>query len=198
MHRLHQEDFCQALGFGHTLKYERRGVDGRAFTAAVIGEILRSTRVPTLARQAFFEITLTNMVLGNSDNHAKNHALHYTAARPELAPAYDIDRVLLDVEATHEMSFRIGKACMAGDVDRDDLSAFMTALGARGFSKAQENRVIRIAQALVHATENLPRPVGKGLCDAIRQQARRLSENLDLGLDIPEFDAVPVNRSERM
>lgn len=198
VHRLHQEDLCQALGLGHTLKYERRGVEGRAFNASAICEILRSTRVPALARQAFFEITLTNMVLGNSDNHAKNHALLYAAARPDLAPAYDIGPVLLDAGVTHEMSFRIGKARMADDVDRDDLSAFMTALGARGFSKAQENRVIGIAQALVQATEDLPRLAGKGLCDAVRQQARHLSENLELGLDIPEFDAVPVNRPERM
>lgn len=120
-------------------------MEGRAFNASAICEILRSTRVPALARQAFFEITLTNMVLGNSDNHAKNHALLYTAARPDLAPAYDIGPFLLDAGVAHEMSFRIGKARMADDVDRDDLSAFITALGARGFSKAQENRVIGIA-----------------------------------------------------
>ncbi len=138
------------------------------------------------------------MILGNSDNHAKNHALLYTAARPELAPAYDIDPVLLDAGVTHEMSFRVGQAHMANDVGRDDLSAFMAALGARGFVKAQEYRVAGIAQALVQEAADLPRPVGKGLCDAIRQQAHHLSANLEIDLDIPEFDAVPVNRPERM
>ncbi len=198
VHRVHQEDFCQALGFGHTLKYERCGVGARAFTAEAIGMLLKATRVPAVARQAFFEITLTNMVLGNSDNHAKNHALLYTAARPELAPAYDIDPVLLDAGVTHEMSFRIGQARMADDVGRDDLSALMAALGARGFVKAQENRVAGIAQALVQGAADLPRPVGKGLCDAIRQQAHHLSANLDIDIDVPEFDAVPVNRPEEM
>ena len=198
VHRVHQEDFCQALGFGPTLKYERYGVGARAFTAAAIGRLLRATRVPGVARQAFFEITLTNMVLGNSDNHAKNHALLYTAARPELAPAYDIDPVLLDAGVTHEMSFRIGRARMADDVGRDDLIAFMAALGARGFVKAQENRVVSIAQAMVQEAADLPRPVGKGLCDAIRQQAYHLSANLELDLDVPEFDAVPVNRPAQM
>ena len=198
VHRVHQEDFCQALGFGPTLKYERYGVGARAFTAAAIGRLLRATRVPALARQAFFEITLTNLVLGNSDNHAKNHALLYTAARPELAPAYDIDPVLLDAGVTHEMAFRIGRARMAADVGRDDLSAFMAALGARGFVKAQENRVASIAQAMVQEAADLPRPVGKGLCDAIRQQAYHLSANLELDLDVPEIDAVPVNRPAQM
>ncbi len=54
VYRVHQEDFCQALGFGHTLKYERYGVGARAFTAAAIGRLLRTTRVPAVARQAFF------------------------------------------------------------------------------------------------------------------------------------------------
>lgn len=196
VHRVHQEDFCQALGFGHTLKYERNGVEGRAFTATAIGGLLRATRVPALARQAFFEITLANMVLGNSDNHAKNHALLYTTAKPDLAPAYDVDPVLLDAGVTHEMSFRIGRARMADDVSRDDLDEFMTALGARGYVNAQQVRVFGIVQSLVHAAGDLPRPNAKGLCDAILQQAHHLSKNLELGLDVLEFDAVPVNRTE--
>ncbi len=196
VHRVHQEDFCQALGFGHTLKYERNGDEGRAFTAAAIGRLLRATRVPGLARQAFFEITLANMVLGNSDNHAKNHALLYRAAKPDLAPAYDIDPVLLDAGVIHEMSFRIGQARMADDVGHGDLDDFMVALGARGFVKAQQTRLAGIVQTLAQAAGGLPRPIGKGLCDAILQQAHHLSESLELGLDVPEFDAVPVSRAE--
>jgi serine/threonine-protein kinase HipA len=193
VHRIHQEDFCQALGFGHTLKYERNGSAGRAFTAAAIGQILSGTRIPAQARQAFFEITLANLVLGNSDNHAKNHALLYTSAKPDLAPAYDIDPVLLD-DVTHEMSFCIGEARIADDVTQDDLNLFTRALGARGFSTAQRQRVATIIQSLHDAAETLPRPIGKGLCDVIRQQSHHLSVNMGLGLDILEFDNVPVNR----
>lgn len=193
VHRVHQEDFCQALGFGHWLKYERNGEEGRAFTADAIGHLLDSTRVPAKARQAFFEITLVNLLLGNSDNHAKNHALLYTASKPELAPAYDIDPVLLD-DVTHEMSFRIGDARVADDITRDDLDGFLKALGAHSFGRPQERRVASIIKTLVKAADALPRPAGKGLCDVIRQQAFHLSGNLGLGLDVPEFDAVPVNR----
>ncbi len=84
-----------------------------------------------------------------------------------------------------------------GNADRDDLSAFMTALGARGFSKTRERRVIGIAQAMLQTLEGLPRSGGQGFCNAIRQHARSQSECVGLGLDIPEFDAVPVNRPER-
>ena len=193
VHRVHQEDFCQALGFGHWLKYERNGGEGRAFTASAIGHLLDATRVPAMARQAFFEITLVNLVLGNSDNHAKNHALLYTASKPELAPAYDIDLVLLD-DVTHEMSFRIGDARVADDITGEDLDRFLKALGARSFGKPQQRRATSIIKTLLEAADALPRPAGKGLCDVIRQQAYHVSGNLGLGLDVAEFDAVPVNR----
>lgn len=193
VHRVHQEDFCQALGFGHWLKYERNGEEGRAFTAAAIGHLLDATRVPARARQAFFEITLVNLVLGNSDNHAKNHALLYTASRPELAPAYDVDPVLLD-DVNHELSFRIGNARIADDIIGEDLDHFLKALGARGFGKPQQQRTAAIINTLLEAGDSLPRPAGKGLCDVIRQQAYHLSDNLELDLDVPEFDTVPVNR----
>lgn len=193
VHRVHQEDFCQALGLGHWLKYERNGGEGRAFTAKAIGRLLDATRVPAQARQAFFEITLVNLVLGNSDNHAKNHALLYTAAKPELAPAYDVDPVLLD-DVTHEMSFRIGAARVADDITGEDLDRFLKAIGSRGFGRPQQGRTSSIIEALLDAAEALQRPAGKGLCDVIRQQAHHLSGNLGLGLDVPDFDAVPVNR----
>lgn len=193
MHRIHQEDFCQALGLGHILKYERNGIAGRTFTAEAAGKLLKGTRIPAQARQAFFEITLANAVLGNSDNHAKNHALLYTSAKPELAPAYDIDPVLLDT-VNHEMSFRIGQARVADDVSQEDLDQFTKALGARGFGTAQRQRAASIIQSLHDATATLPRPIGNGLSDVIRQQSYLLSKNMGLGLDIFEFDNVPVNR----
>jgi len=194
VNRIHQEDFCQALGFGHWLKYERDGGDAGAFTAQAIGGLLAATRVPAQARQAFFEMTLANLLLGNSDNHAKNHALLYTGSKPELAPAYDIDPVLLVPDVTHEMSFCVGDARVADDVTGDDLDRFLKALGARSFGRPQQRRTASIIETLVEAADDLPRPGGKRLCDVIRQQARHLSDNLGLGLDLPEFDAVPVNR----
>ena len=193
VYRIHQEDFCQALGFGDHLKYERNGTADRAFTAMMIGKLLQKTQVPARARQAFCEITLANMALGNSDNHAKNHALLYTAARPELAPAYDIDPVLLD-DVNHEMAFRVGRARMADDVVLSDLQEFGTALGARGFPKPQQRRATEIFAALLDEAATVPRPTGMGLCHVIRQQIHHLSMNLGLGLNVPEFDNIPVNR----
>lgn len=193
VHRIHQEDFCQALGLGERLKYERNDIPPRAFTAEAVGGLLSRTRLPGQARLAFFEITIANILLGNSDNHAKNHALLYTSQRPVLAPAYDIDPVLLD-DVTHEMSFRIGVARMADDVTALDLDLFLKAIRARGFGRPQARRCADIIEAALAAAAAIPRPAGKRLADVIRQQAYHLSFNADLTIDVPEYDAVPVNR----
>jgi serine/threonine-protein kinase HipA len=193
VHRVHQEDFCQALGLGERLKYERNGVPPRVFSAESVGRLLEKTRLPGQARQAFFEITFANMLLGNSDNHGKNHALLYSGDKPDLAPAYDVDPVLLD-DVRHVMAFRIGTATMADDVTGGDLDVTLRALGGRGFNRVQAARCASIATKLLEAVAELPRPAAKGLCDVVRQQATHLSANLGLGLEVPEFDNVPVNR----
>ena len=195
VHRIHQEDFCQALGLGHQLKYERNGAPGHRFDAVAVGALLRLTAAPGAARQAFFEITLANMILGNSDNHAKNHALLYRRGKPELAPAYDIDPVLLE-DVNHEMSFRLGQARMADDVMREDLEAFCRALGYRRLTTPLLDRVKQLVADLSETTKDLPRPSAKRLADVILQQAHHLAENFNLGLGPFEFDAVPVNRPE--
>ena len=195
VHRIHQEDFCQALGLGHRLKYERNGESDRLFNAQAIGRLLRLAAAPGAARQAFFEITIANMLLGNSDNHAKNHAFLYRGKKPELAPAYDIDPVLLD-DVNHEMSFQLGKARMADDVTHDDLTEFCRALGYRSLTSPLLKRVKELVIDLTDKTTELPRPSGKRLADVILQQSHHLSENLDLGVGPFEFDTVPVNRPD--
>ena len=192
--RIHQEDFCQALGLGERLKYERHGVPPRAFTAEAIGALLSATRLPGTARQAFFEITITNILLGNSDNHGKNHALLYRGAKPDLAPAYDIVPVLLG-DVRHDMAFHIGASKMGDDVTDDDLDAFLRSLGARGFSRSQARRCAVIIERLLDRVQDLPSRAGRDLCDVVRQQAFHLSRNLSLGLEVPEFNNVPVNRT---
>ncbi|MFO1255748.1 MAG: HipA domain-containing protein [Sphingomonadaceae bacterium] len=72
IHRVHQEDFAQALGLPAELKYERRGREGRRFDAEAIGRVLAATDQPALVREKFLEMSLFNLLIGNNDNHAKN------------------------------------------------------------------------------------------------------------------------------
>ncbi|MGH7881555.1 MAG: HipA domain-containing protein, partial [Candidatus Dormibacteraceae bacterium] len=85
--RLHQEDFCQALGIPARLKYESDGGPGMA---AMLGLIRRHSTDVAADTDAFIERIAFNYLIGNADAHAKNFSLLYTSMGVRLAPAYDL------------------------------------------------------------------------------------------------------------
>lgn len=192
--RLHQEDFAQALGFGPSLKYERNGTPARSFSAKAIGLVLRQTENPGLARVAFLDITLANLLLGNTDNHAKNHALLYTGPRPRLAPAYDIFPTLIDSEVTHQLAFDIGAAKMTDDITAGDLEKLVLDLGFPRFAPALKRRAQSLIRSAVGHIDDLQGPGRKMIGDAIAEQSSQLARALGLLVKIPERDALILNR----
>jgi serine/threonine-protein kinase HipA len=66
-------------------------------------------------------MTILNLAVGNTDNHAKNHALIYRGNTPELAPLYDVIPVLLHRNVTHEFGFKFGNAAEMEDHHRHSL-----------------------------------------------------------------------------
>ncbi len=192
--RLHQEDFAQALGLGPSLKYQRNGTPDRCFSAKAIGQILQQTENPGLARMAFLDVTLANLLLGNTDNHAKNHALVYTGPRPQLAPAYDIFPTLIDPDVLHQLSFHIGSATMTDDITPADIEALVLALGFPRYTPALRRRVHTLIRAAVERIDGLQGLKRKQVGDAIAEQARNLATAAGLQITIPERDALIVNR----
>jgi serine/threonine-protein kinase HipA len=133
VYRIHQEDFAQALGLPPRLKYEREGRPHRAFDAAAIARLLRATAVPAEAVLAFLRATFFNLAIGNTDNHAKNHALLYDRGiAPRLAPLYDLVPIRLSQRHHHLFSFRIGKATELAVLTSDDLLALLATFGIEG------------------------------------------------------------------
>ncbi|MDP4992892.1 MAG: HipA domain-containing protein, partial [Marivita lacus] len=145
-------------------------------------------------RQAFLEGALVNLLLGNTDNHAKNHGLLYHGARPQLAPFYDIVPVLLDDQVTHQMSFKIGAAEMTDDITTEDIARFLQDLGYRRMTPKLKSRLCEIVSALVARVPEMRGPGMKRLGDAIAEQARWLAPAIGCDDDIPERDLVIINR----
>lgn len=90
VHRLHQEDFCQALGLPPELKYENEGGPSLSRLFAVVA---RGSRAPLPDKRDLLGWVLFNVLIGNADAHAKNLSLLYDAADdslPRLAPFYDL------------------------------------------------------------------------------------------------------------
>ncbi len=128
--RIHQEDFAQALGLPAALKYERNGSENRRFDAKAIGKILDRTINTTLERDRFIATTLLNMMVGNVDAHAKNHAILYRSdGQIAVAPGYDILPTRLDPSLTNQFAFKIGNAETLDDMTRADFGTFLTDLG---------------------------------------------------------------------
>ena len=84
--RLHQEDFCQALGIAPEFKYESEG--GPSLAACF--DLVRRTSVRS-GRDllSLVDWTIFNYLIGNSDAHGKNLSLLLLPEGPMLAPFYD-------------------------------------------------------------------------------------------------------------
>jgi serine/threonine-protein kinase HipA len=88
VHRIHQEDFCQALGFLPHQKYEADGGPGIEACATLLRE---SSAAPAVDLFAFLDALVFNLAIGNADAHAKNYSLMLEGdGSPGLAPLYDL------------------------------------------------------------------------------------------------------------
>ncbi|MHB8454034.1 MAG: HipA domain-containing protein [Acidiferrobacterales bacterium] len=86
--RLHQEDFCQALGYGHENKYQEHG--GPSFEQCY-RLVQESSSEPAIDAQHLLRWQIFNVLAGNSDGHAKNLSLLYLPdGVTRLAPFYDL------------------------------------------------------------------------------------------------------------
>jgi serine/threonine-protein kinase HipA len=86
--RLHQEDFCQALGIVPAVKYENEGGPKVADCAALLR---RHSSAPAREIIAFLDALVFNFLIGNNDAHAKNYSLLLDGpGEIRLAPLYDL------------------------------------------------------------------------------------------------------------
>lgn len=103
--RLHQEDFCQALGIPPELKYEREG--GPSLEQS-FGVIKNYSSRPAADRMIFTRLAIFNFLIGNADAHGKNFSLLYEDKVPVLAPAYDLLSTAIYESLASKMAMKIG------------------------------------------------------------------------------------------
>ncbi len=95
--RLHIIDGCQALGLSSALKYERPYGDTRdvrevrdGASLPMLFELLERSPRPVAERLALLRWTIFQVLIGNTDAHAKNLSFHVGREGLSLAPAYDL------------------------------------------------------------------------------------------------------------
>jgi serine/threonine-protein kinase HipA len=148
--RLHQEDFCQALGRPSDRKYQDEG--GPSAEEAV--SLLRgASAVPARDLPTFWRALTFNWLIGNCDAHGKNYSLLYDSGAPTLAPLYDLVSTTSYERLTTRLAMSIDGARTIGEVDDEAWSklAAQAGLGDR-FQRATR---LELAERTVTAAMDL-------------------------------------------
>lgn len=128
--RVHQEDFCQALGVMPQVKYQSQGGPGPADLAGVLWS--HSSR-PLNDVVTLFQALAFNYLIGGTDAHAKNYSLLFGAGgNVRLAPFYDISSALPYPQLQKrniKMAMKIGSHYRWWDIRPEDWQA--TAINLR-------------------------------------------------------------------
>jgi serine/threonine-protein kinase HipA len=145
--RVHQEDFCQALGVVPEMKYQNEGGPDLALCFDLVRTATRPS-APQVLR--LLDCVIFNTLIGNHDAHAKNFSLLYLGDKPSkapvLAPFYDTLSTAVYPALTPKMAMKIGGKYKFSEVQSHHWEQFAEGVG---FTKAQaKRRILELAKLL--------------------------------------------------
>lgn len=150
LRRLHQEDFCQALGVAPEYKYQNEGGPSAADCFALVRRV---TRPAALYVPQLLDAVLFNTLIGNNDAHAKNYSLVYGAGGTTLAPLYDVLCTTVYPQLTPKMAMTIGGHYKFSDIYPRHWERF--AQGADLSAPQVRRRLLELTQRLPQAARKL-------------------------------------------
>lgn len=170
--RLHQEDFCQALGIVSEQKYQREGGPSLKQCFALLRNV-SSAPVIDLAR--LLDAVIFNYLIGNNDAHAKNFSLLYRGdttgdLEVHLSPLYDLVSTVYYPELSPEMAMRIGEEYSSEKVTIKDFEQL--AADAKLGRPLVRGRLRDLAERIITVLPNVPleNPVAEKVAHLIRHR----------------------------
>ena len=155
--RLHQEDFCQALGVVPEMKYQN---EGGPDLAQCFDLVRRTTRPSAPQVLRLFDYVIFNALIGNHDAHAKNFSLLHTGKAPVLAPLYDTLSTAVYPALTPKMAMKIGSKYKFSEVQARHWDQFVESAGlARAPAR---RRILELANSLPPTARELQSAPGLG------------------------------------
>ena len=124
--RIHQEDFCQALGVPPETKYASEG--GPSFKDC-FALLRRVASRPALDVLKLLDAAIFNLIVGNADAHGKNFSILYDEQGLHLAPLYDLLSTMVYPELLPKLAMKIGKCGKLEEMNSGAWSAFATEAG---------------------------------------------------------------------
>ncbi|MBS1166157.1 MAG: HipA-like protein [Proteobacteria bacterium] len=124
--RIHQEDFCQALGVPPETKY---ATEGGPTLKDCFALLRRTAARPAVDVLKLLDAVIFNVIAGNADAHGKNFSILYSNEGPRLAPLYDLLATVAYPELSPKFAMRIGKRATLEELDAEGWAAFAAGAG---------------------------------------------------------------------
>jgi serine/threonine-protein kinase HipA len=175
--RLHQEDFCQALGILPDQKYEAEGGPSLPDCFSIIK---RYSIRPAKDQQALLGWVIFNFLIGNADAHAKNLSLMLTGPGPRLALFYDLLSTQVYPHLTGKLAMKIGGENRGDWLQWRHWERFADDVGLKG--RYVKDRVRNMAARIAPIARTLSESVAENIrgasivnqvVDLIQKQASR-------------------------
>jgi serine/threonine-protein kinase HipA len=145
--RLHQEDFCQALGYPSSRKYQQEGGPSLRECFQMIREW---STTPVLDIRHMLDAVIFAAVTGNADAHGKNHSFLYAQDTRRMAPLYDQVCTLAWPELSTTLSMKIGSASTLAEVSPEHFKQ-LCGMAKLGWPTARE-RIKTLCRQILDAT----------------------------------------------
>lgn len=142
--RLHQEDFCQALGRPPERKYQQ---EGGPLVRECVTLLREWSTTPVLDIRAFVDALIFNILIGNADAHGKNYSMLYRGVERRLAPFYDLVATIAWPELSTGLAMGIGNGQNVNDVNPAHFQR-MAAEAALGWPMVRERIEILAGKAI--------------------------------------------------
>ena len=177
LQRLHQEDFCQALGVPTRIKYQNEGGPNLASCFQLLRQA--STR-PARDLIHLFNAVVFNFLIGNNDAHGKDFSLLYPRkdreATVQLAPFYDLVSTTSYPELSQKMAMKIGGSYIPDKLRRNDWEQHWEQIG---FSKKQASRqTLQFAEQIESLADSPSNTTEEIIGKIIQDRVNRLRETL--------------------
>ena len=173
--RLHQEDFLQALGLPVEKKYQAEGGPGFPACFALLDQV---SAEPAKDRVRLLDAAIFNVMIGNSDAHAKNFSFLYGPVGmggPRLAPLYDLLSTARYVGDQIEQRFamKIGQARTLEEINAREWRHFAEGIGVT--HAYLKSRVLDLAGKVRGAVDGVAAGFEHGNHDFLRELAAEVS-----------------------
>ena len=171
--RLHQEDFCQALGIVAGRKYAAEG--GPGFRQC-FDLVRRACSRPAVELLKLLDAAILQVLLGNADAHGKNYSLLYREDGIVLAPLYDLLSTVAYPELSPGFAMKVARRATLEELRRGDWDRFARGMGLG--APIARRRVGELADLALERAEGVADDLARAGLDenALAQCAVRITD----------------------